>query len=139
MGKRQSRYEEVVVWVVATGVQKPAKRTPDTPIETPAAEGNTNIWQRLGLWFHNRLISPDTATPCSYDAWVYTDLELPDSDHSAHIDQTNAPAFDLFKLAMRGRIIVNRENYEEYLATFVRGEKAGLHSAPRGNPRLAMN
>lgn len=121
MGKRQSRYEEIVIWVTPSGAQTTAKHTSDTAVQVSEAQNNNNIWQRLGLWFQERLSKP--ATSGSYDAWVYTNIELPFSE-SAHIDKTSAPAFDLFKLAMHGRIIVHREHYSDYLATFVRGEKA---------------
>lgn len=124
MGKRQSRYEEVVIWVTAGGAQTAAKPTSDSPAQVMEARDNNNVWQRLRLWFENRRLNADRTASPSYDAWVFTNLELSRSGDSTHIEKTKAPAFDLFKPVIQGRIIVHREPYREYLATFVRGEKA---------------
>lgn len=144
MGKRQSRYEEVVIWVTAAGAQTAAKHTSDTALQGPQAQDNNNIWQRLGQWFQNRLLSGDSKASGAYDAWVFTNLKLPHSGDSEHLEKTNAPAFDLFKLAIHGRIIVHREPYKDYLATFVRGEKAAyqklwesVFSTPSKDARIA--
>lgn len=116
MGKRKSRYEEIVIWITASGAQTAATHPRDTAVQAPEPE---NIWQRLALWFQSR--ADESLSAGSYDAWVYTDIDLPSS---ANIDKTKAPTFDLFKLAMHGQIIVHREHYKDYLTTFVRGEKA---------------
>jgi hypothetical protein len=123
MGKRQSRYEELVIWVTATQ-EAAANRKSNAAVQVRGAEDNQNIWQRLALWFQNRVSRIDSTECSSYDVWVYTNLELPGSNHLTPIEKTTAPTFDLFKLAIHGRIIVHGDHYKDYLATLARGEKA---------------
>ncbi|HEX7174921.1 MAG TPA: hypothetical protein VF240_06540 [Pyrinomonadaceae bacterium] len=122
MGKRQSRYEEVVVWVAPPG-GRGAAQAPAPPVKAPDSDAD-GFWERLGLWFRTRVSESKLSEHRHFDAWVYTDIELPAHDTAESCDQENAPAFTTFKFWRRGRITLDQRKYNDYLRTFMSGESA---------------
>lgn len=118
MGKRQSRYEEVVVWITPLG-GRGAVQALTPPVKAPDSDPS-NFWERIGMWFRTQVAESE----CHYDAWVYTDIELPAPDAAESCEPENAPAFTTFKFWRRGRITLDRRKYDDYLRSFIGGERA---------------
>ena len=124
MGNRISRYEEVVVWVMPIPGQTFEDQSTGTPVPASGTTGVGNVFQRISKWFGSFFAPHDLKEAQSYDAWVYTNLDIPGLDASQITDIEGAPEVNNLRLAKHERVIIHWEHYKEYLDTFIKGNKA---------------
>lgn len=116
---RKSRYEEIIIRISPL-YPRTAEAVPQT---TPTAESSSdNFFNRLFTWAKTPARDPNEIQ--TYDGYVYTNLDIQGliTDKEA-LEDYEEQMFGL-KLAGCGQIVVHWEQYQDYLRTFLKGERA---------------
>lgn len=124
MSGNKSRYEEIVLRIMPAAGRLSGEQQTEALAKPSGAAESTNIISRLVKWMLDFLDRKDLVIAQSYDAWIYTNLEIPGLEASPAPASESAKEVSGLKLAGRGQVKVHWEHYKEYLRTFTRGEKA---------------
>jgi hypothetical protein len=118
---RISRYDEIIIRIAPLYAPSEEALPPPTPV--PSTELPENIFNRLINWMKSSNRSNRDRAQ-TYDAYLYTNLTIPGLDPEIDSLKDCEREISGLKLAGGGQIVVHWEQYQQYLSTFIKGERA---------------